>query len=100
MNKKLMVKQLLELATELPTKEIPTTKDGSIDFDRFHEVPLIKATITILRFLNVDGEWLGSKGFIPATLVYGRYLNKDCTCEKGKKNNPPFHIRSCELMKA
>jgi len=73
MNKKQVARTLLELIAEIDN--VPT-KGNSIDMDKFYELEEIKAIITLLKFMKIDGEWLLDKGFMPAHMVLGPKLTK------------------------
>ena len=73
MNKKAKVKMLLELLQTL--ENIPTQADGNtMDMEKFGELPEVKAVVTLLKLLKVDAEYLQHKGFFPAYMLLGKFL--------------------------
>lgn len=77
MNKKQIVKTLLEITLKIPKESIPHKSDGSMDIEKFYEVPLVSAVITILKHFMIDSDYLSENGFIPASMVFGSVLKVD-----------------------
>jgi len=69
---KAIVKTILEISSN--QKDVPTTKDNTIDMEKFAETPCTKAVITFFGILGVDYKWLVDNGFIAAAILYGQFL--------------------------
>jgi len=76
MRKKETVKMLLSLIQEIKESDIPTNSNGSMDLKEFYKIPEVKSVIILLKMLKVDSNYLNEKGFVPASLIFGRVLNK------------------------
>ena len=73
MTKRNKVKLLLEIMSQIPTEKIPV-KDSSIDMDKFGEMEETKALIVFLKMLGVKADDLSDMGFMPAYMIYARFL--------------------------
>jgi len=74
MNKKQLVKSLLEFNQTL--KNVPTTENGSIDMDKFFQMPAVIGILLVLKSANIDFDYLTKSGFVAAAMLYGGQLNK------------------------
>ena len=70
---KFQVVKILE-ASALLVNPDDISSENTIDFKKFDENPIIKATIKELKSLGVNGKWLFKNGFVCAGMLYSHLL--------------------------
>jgi len=66
---KVKIINLLAEISEIPITDRPLNLNGSLDLNRFNELPKVLEVKNKLKEMNVNHKWLDKQGFMVASML-------------------------------